>query len=194
VLLDANSNPRDLFRENVDAVIRWGQGISRACRRPACSKKTFFRCVHRSAGRPYPIREPADLRRHTLLHLEYTSEHGTWPDWQMWLAATGVYDVDTSRGVWFSQMSIAYRRRCRAGVALTTRAIAADELAAAGSSRLSTSVSTRLTAIISVPPGTHLGQDCRLSRLARGGGARSSTSRATTWSARRESGGRGERG
>jgi LysR family glycine cleavage system transcriptional activator len=132
VLLDANSNFRDLWRENVDAVIRWGQGDF-----PGLSATRLFEedvfpvCAPALLGGPHALREPADLRGHTLLHLEYTSEHGTWPDWQMWLAATGVHDVETSRGVWFSQMSIAIQAAVQGqGVALTTRAIAADELAA----------------------------------------------------------------
>jgi LysR family transcriptional regulator, glycine cleavage system transcriptional activator len=132
VLLDANSNARDLWRENVDAVIRWGKGDFPGLNATRLFEEDVFPvCSPQLRDGAHPLREPADLRRHTLLHLEYASEHGTWPDWQMWLAATGVHDIDTSRGVWFSQMSIALQAAVQGqGVALTTRAIAADELAA----------------------------------------------------------------
>jgi LysR family glycine cleavage system transcriptional activator len=78
-----------------------------------------------------PIGVPQDLRHHTLLHLEGTPELSTWPDWEVWLAAAGVRNVETTRGVWFNQMSMALQSAVLGqGVALTTRALAADDLEA----------------------------------------------------------------
>jgi LysR family glycine cleavage system transcriptional activator len=132
VLLDADRNAPDLWRENVDAAIRWGKGDFPGLNATRLFEEDVFPvCSPRLRDGPHPIREPADLRHHTLLHLEWSSEHGTWPDWEMWLAASDVHDVDTSHGVWFNQMSIALQAAVQGqGVALMTRAIAADELAA----------------------------------------------------------------
>lgn len=132
VLLDANRNARDLWRENVDAAIRWGKGDFPDLNATRLFEEDVFPvCSPGLRDGPVPIRKPEDLAAHTLLHLEWSSEHGTWPDWEMWLAASDVHDVDTTRGVWFNQMSIALQAAVQGqGVALMTRAIAADELAA----------------------------------------------------------------
>jgi LysR family glycine cleavage system transcriptional activator len=43
-------------------------------------------------GRP-PLRKPADLGQHTLLHSRGRN------DWAAWLAAAGIEDIDVSRVV-----------------------------------------------------------------------------------------------
>ena len=79
---------------------------------------------------PKPLRTLADIRDHTLLHLEWDWRFGAWPDWETWLRTAGVTGVDVSRGIWFTQMSIALEAAIQGqGVALTTRALSADEIA-----------------------------------------------------------------
>ena len=54
----------------------------------------------------------------------------TWPTWSDWLKAADAAEVETTRGVWFYQMSMAIHAAAQGqGVALTSLAIAADELA-----------------------------------------------------------------
>ena len=130
VLLDAARSASEYDREGIDAYIVWGTGefpgftsvrLFEEHAFPVCSPKL-------QDGHP-PLRALADLRHHTLLHLEWDWNHGAWPDWETWLATAGVTEVDVTRGLWFNQMSIALEAAIQGqGVALSTRALAADEI------------------------------------------------------------------
>ena len=82
------------------------------------------------AGDP-PLREPADLARHVLLHddaMEIVA-HGT--AWQKWLEAAGVADrVDGSRGPHFSSNILSLEAASqKLGVALALRPLIDADLA-----------------------------------------------------------------
>jgi LysR family transcriptional regulator, glycine cleavage system transcriptional activator len=132
LLLDAGGNEADLWRAHVDAAIRWGRGeFSGLSATLLFEEEVFPVCSPALLKAGAPIASPQDLRHHTLLHLEWNPDLSTWPDWEVWLSAAGVRNIDTARGVWFNQMSMALHSAVLGqGVALTTRAIAADELEA----------------------------------------------------------------
>lgn len=132
VLLDANPAEDSLERSNVDALIRWGTGEFADLATTLLFKEAVFPvCAPALANGEYPIRAPQDLKHHTLLHLDWNPSSSTWPGWSDWLKAAGAADVDSTRGVWFNHMSMAiYAAAQGQGVALTSLAIAADELAA----------------------------------------------------------------
>lgn len=94
----------DFAREDVDMAVRHGEGhwpglhLVRLCR-----EDLFPACSPRLLEGAHPLRTPADLRHHTLLHLDDRR------DWQKWLDAAGVERVDLSRGVVFNQASMAIR-------------------------------------------------------------------------------------
>src|SRR5699024_1472234 len=78
----------------------------------------------------HPIREPADLAHHTLLHLRW-QELGDTADWKTWLATAGVTGVDPEAGPRFGQESMTLQAAVAGnGVALIRTYIAADDLAA----------------------------------------------------------------
>jgi LysR family transcriptional regulator, glycine cleavage system transcriptional activator len=94
----------DFAREDVDMAVRHGEGhwpelhVVRLCREelfPACSPKLL--------EGTHPLPAPADLRHHTLLHLDDRQ------DWRKWLDAAGVEGVDLAHGVVFNQASMAIR-------------------------------------------------------------------------------------
>jgi LysR family transcriptional regulator, glycine cleavage system transcriptional activator len=131
VLLDANPMEEALERASVDALIRCGTGDF-----PGFSTTLLFQehvfpvCAPWLAKGAHPIEKPHDLAVHTLLHLEWNASFSTWPTWADWLTAAGASQVDATRGVWFNYMSMALQAAVQGqGVALTTLAIAADELA-----------------------------------------------------------------
>jgi LysR family glycine cleavage system transcriptional activator len=130
VLLDANPM-EDAERSNVDALIRWGTGEFAGFSRTLLFKEEVFPvCAPALAHGEHPIRTPQDLKHHTLLHLDAKPSDSTWPTWSDWLKAAGAAEVETTRGVWFYQMSMAIHAAAQGqGVALTSLAIAADELA-----------------------------------------------------------------
>ena len=116
----------DFAREDVDLAIRHGEGdwpghhVTRLCTEelfPVCSPRLI-------KGRP-PLRRPGDLGQHTLLHSRERN------DWNAWLAAAGVDDIDISRGMVFNQMSMAIDAAVDGqGVALARTALASWDLMA----------------------------------------------------------------
>lgn len=78
------------------------------------------------------IREPNDLRHHTLLHEDWVmANEQVWPNWKMWLKATGADRVDSDPGPHFSNSALAIQAAIGGqGVALSSTALVADDLAA----------------------------------------------------------------
>lgn len=114
----------DFAREDVDLAIRHSDGaapglhVTRLCAEslaPVCSPKL----VRGRNG----LRTPADLARHTLLHV---NDRG---DWQKWLDAAGVGGVDLTRGPVLNQASMALDAAVDGqGVALARSALAAWDM------------------------------------------------------------------
>ncbi len=119
----------DLRLRGVDVAIRFGRGKYPGCRVekllpvsvvPLCSPKLM--------QGEHPLREPADLRNHTLLH-DDTAYEGR-PDWATWLALAGVTGVDASHGMRFNHSALALDAAADGqGVALTLLPLAATDLA-----------------------------------------------------------------
>lgn len=76
------------------------------------------------------LRQPDDLRHHTLLHDDATYLHGGGSNWEAWLKAAGVDSVDTARGMRFSQTALALEAAADgSGAVLATPIMAASDLA-----------------------------------------------------------------
>ncbi|HUC16559.1 MAG TPA: transcriptional regulator GcvA [Acetobacteraceae bacterium] len=126
VRLQANEQITDFARDNVDLAIRYGRGHY-----PGLSAERFMGddyvpvCSPRLLKGEYPLKKPADLRHHVLLH-----DEGTEVDWRMWLMAAGVEGVDASRGPIFSHSSMVVQAAIRGeGVALGRTSLIEEELA-----------------------------------------------------------------
>ena len=72
---------------------------------------------------------PADLKKHTLLHVTGpNSDRGA--DWRNWLQAAGAEDVDVERGLYFDDTTIGVLSAIGGqGVSLARRAIVEDDIA-----------------------------------------------------------------
>lgn len=122
--VSASMHHVDFAREDVDLAIRHSDGrasglhITRLCAEvlaPVCSPKLL-------RGRS-GLRTPADLARHTLLHVDNRN------DWVKWLDAAGVSNVDLSRGPVLNQASMTLDAAVDGqGVALARSALAAWDL------------------------------------------------------------------
>ena len=132
VLLDANPMDDSLDSTTTDALVRWGAGDFPGLATTLLFKEDVFPvCAPGLIDGDTPLRTPEDLSGHTLLHLEWSPAYPSWPTWSDWLKAAGARDVDAKHGVWFNNMAMAIRAAAQGqGVALTSFAIAADELAA----------------------------------------------------------------
>ena len=116
----------DFDREDVDMAIRWGVGdwpgltshlLKSADVTPLFSPKLL--------SGDKPIRSPADLRHHTLLH------DAGYDDWPRWLAAAGAPEVDAGRGPTFDSHNVLLEAAIAGhGVALGSTVLLADDIAA----------------------------------------------------------------
>ena len=132
VLIDADPIDEALETGAADALIRWGAGEFPGLAATLLFKEDVFPvCAPELVAGDDPLRSPEDLARHTLLHLDWNPAHASWPTWADWLKAAGGQNVEATHGVFFNNMAMTLRAAAQGqGVALTSFAIAADELAA----------------------------------------------------------------
>lgn len=132
VRLDATNRVTDFERDGVDLVIRYGAGNYPGLHvEPLLSTSVFPVCSPGLLESGPPLNVPEDLARHTLLHVDWTSENATWPSWRMWLLAAGVEGVDVERGPRFNDAGFVMQTAIVGqGVALATDVLAVDDLAA----------------------------------------------------------------
>lgn len=131
VRVSASMQLADFASGEVDLAIRYGSGrypglvseqILRESVIPVCSPKLL--------ESPDPLRSPADIRFHTLLHDDSPDEDESCPTWEMWLNAAGVQGIDVTRGSRFDQSSMVLEAAALGrGVALAKSALAAMDLA-----------------------------------------------------------------
>lgn len=119
-----------LHREGVDVAIRFGHGEYPGCRVDKLFAVAVLPlCSPRLLEGKHPLREPADLRHHALIHDD--TAYPDRPDWEAWLEAAGVEGVDASRGLHFNHVSLAMEAAADGhGVVLSLMPLAAEDLAA----------------------------------------------------------------
>jgi LysR family glycine cleavage system transcriptional activator len=130
--VDASLHMVDFAREDVHIGLRYGRG-----RYPGLYTELLLRtevfpvCAPSLLKGKHPLRRPADLRHHALIHDDTIAMDASCPDWTMWLRAAGVVDVDPTRGEQFNQAALAIDAAIRGrGVALVRDVFAAEDLAA----------------------------------------------------------------
>lgn len=127
VMIAASDAPADLVRDRIDIAIRYGAGPypGYAATRliatrmfPVCSPRLLETQV---------LKQPSDLAHALLLSdVNVTPVETTW---RHWLAAAGASEVDTSRGLQFSNTYLAIEAALAGrGVALAQEAMVVEEL------------------------------------------------------------------
>lgn len=121
----------DFAREEVDVAIRLGAGSYEGLRSELLIREEFSPvCSPELISRGPPLRHPADLARHVLLHDEWERRIPDQLDWARWLAAAGVTSVDAERGLRFSFSHMTLQAAAAGqGVALASSVLLADDLA-----------------------------------------------------------------
>jgi LysR family glycine cleavage system transcriptional activator len=116
----------DFVNDGIDIAIRCGGGQYRGLSAELLMKEDHFPvCSPKLLKGRYPLRTPADLARHTLLHDVFTV------DWAIWLHSAGIDNVDPHRGPTFLSSDHAIQAAVRGeGVVLGRSALVADDLAA----------------------------------------------------------------
>jgi DNA-binding transcriptional LysR family regulator len=107
VRIDATLDMRDLARDGFDLAIRYapvgsvpGAPLFEEVLQPACTPAL-------ARSRRLPLRTPADLARHTLLQVAGPLGSGMPMEWQSWLKAVGVPDLEPSAMLTFNNYDAA---------------------------------------------------------------------------------------
>jgi LysR family glycine cleavage system transcriptional activator len=131
VLVSASDKLVDFAHDDVDIGIRYGQGRYPGLRVDLLMRDEIFPvCSPRLLEGAHPLRRPADLEHHTLLHDQVAGTQED-PDWRIWLETAGVEGVDAGRGPGFSHASWVIEAAITGqGVALGRRSLAGDDIAA----------------------------------------------------------------
>ncbi|MEO1138093.1 MAG: transcriptional regulator GcvA [Pseudomonadota bacterium] len=125
--IDGTDRLVNLAQNEADVAIRYGPGgytdlhvdrLFGQVNTPVCSPDLL--------RGPHPIDWPADLRHHTLLHIDWKEAEATW---RMWLLAAGVDEIDPTRGPRFTHESMAVQAALDGqGVALLGEVLISDHL------------------------------------------------------------------
>jgi LysR family glycine cleavage system transcriptional activator len=116
----------DFVSDGIDIAVRCGGGEYPGLSAELLMKEDHFPvCSPQLLRGRYPLRTPADLARHTLLHDVFTV------DWAIWLHSAGIDNVDPHRGPTFLSSDHAIQAAVQGeGVVLGRSALVADDLAA----------------------------------------------------------------
>ena len=120
----------DFAREQVDVAIRHGAAVDEGLRGDLLMREEFYPvCSSVLLARDRELRQPSDLSRHVLLHIEPAAQIPGRLDWARWLTAVGAEGVDGQRGLHFSFSHLALQAAAAGqGVALASSAFIADDL------------------------------------------------------------------
>ncbi len=163
--VSADMGLTDFATADADIAIRYGKGVYDGLKSELLLDETVMPvCSPALLESEHPIRKPADLVHHTLLHDESPENDPSCPDWPSWLAARKVTSQSARRGPRFNQAVLVIEAAASGqGVALAKHAVAAADLAAG---RLVAPFADGSTAIefgywLVWPKGRHLSPDVR---------------------------------
>jgi LysR family glycine cleavage system transcriptional activator len=130
VRLDATQRLVDLRRGEFDLGIRFGPGNWEGLEADFLLDEEFILVASPALLADKPVNEPADLAGHTLLHRE--DSPGSLPlDWEMWLQAAEVDNVDPNRGIRYSMESMTIQAALDGhGIALVSNVLVEADIAA----------------------------------------------------------------
>lgn len=126
VLLETTPNVTDFTRQEVDIAIRMGSGRWPGVKVELLMTEVLFPvCSPALLTGPKPLREPADLAHHTLIHDDFAI------GWENWSHAAGLSGIDFRRGPRFTDSALMVQAAIGGrGVCLARDALVRDDLAA----------------------------------------------------------------
>lgn len=133
VRIDTGEQLTDFRREDVDVGLRYGTGNYPGLHVECIgTQRVFPVCSPWLAGGEHPLREPADLKHHTLIHVDWKRGDMSAPAWRTWLEAAGVAGMVRARaGPRYTHHSMSLQAAVAGhGVALGSTLLVVDDLAA----------------------------------------------------------------
>ncbi|GEO14066.1 transcriptional regulator GcvA [Microvirga aerophila] len=131
IRVSVTTDRTDFSREDMDVAIRFGRGVYPGLRSDLLMEEYFFPVCSTAllSDRERPLKEPADLRHHTLLHEIVADGVPDYMSWDRWLAEIGVEGIDASHGPRFSHTFLILQAAASGqGVALATNVLIGDYL------------------------------------------------------------------
>ena len=121
----------DLREDDSQVVIRFGSGIYPGFRVDRMFGSDYIAvCSPKLLHAEKPLREPADLRDHVLLHDDSIANERARPSWAEWLRLAGVNGVDSNAGPHFSDSGLAFVAAVDGlGIALASKPLVAAAIA-----------------------------------------------------------------
>ena len=102
VRISASYDEVNLERDGVDLAIRYAKDAQMHGERPVFEESVIPVCSPALAEDPArPLREPADLRAHVLMHS--VDAKFSWMEWNLWLHAHGLRDLKPAGALQFNQ-------------------------------------------------------------------------------------------
>ena len=131
VRIDPAIRSMDPGRDSVDVAIEFSQGhySSRVAQR-LFGQDVFPVCSPELLSGNNPLTTPTDLRRHTLIHFDAPTGDPEWPNWETWLSANNIDQIDPNRGPHFTSPNFTTQALLAGhGVALMAELVVESELA-----------------------------------------------------------------
>ena len=121
----------DLREDDSQVLIRFGTGSYPGCRVDHIFGPDYIAvCSPRLLSAKLPLRQPADVKFHVLLHDDTIANERARPSWAEWLRQAGVTNVDSSLGPHFSDSGLALVAAVDGlGIALASKPLVAAEIA-----------------------------------------------------------------
>jgi LysR family transcriptional regulator, glycine cleavage system transcriptional activator len=130
VRVSASINLVDFAGGEIDLAIRYGSGRYPGLIAERLISESVIPVCSPNLLKSSPLRSPADVRHHTLLHDDSPDDDQSCPTWEMWLKAAGVDGIDATRGPRFNQSSLVLEAAILGqGIALAKSTIASVDLA-----------------------------------------------------------------
>ena len=132
IQLDVSDRVRDFVQDDIDLAIRFGNGHYPGFRADRLFDNTIFPvCSPALLKSKKPLQHPRDLLQHRLIHVEWSGQGVTWPNWRMWMLAAGVEDYNETGGLYLDNSGLALQAAVDGqGVALGDSSLVSDDLAA----------------------------------------------------------------
>jgi LysR family glycine cleavage system transcriptional activator len=132
VFIDIQLRLTELSQQDTHIAIMFGSGDFPAYRVDRLYKESIFPvCSPALIKGPKRLKDPRDLRKYTLLDVDWHSQGVSWPNWRTWFEAAGLSDVNPGRTVRFVHSALAIQAAIEGqGIALCESTLVADDLAA----------------------------------------------------------------
>src|SRR5262249_7148 len=131
LLIDTSGRLVDLAAERIDVGIRYGGGRWPGLEATFLARDAFFPvCSPALLEGTHPLRGPAELQHHSLIHDRSMAFENTFPTWRSWLQRAGFASIDCERGLQINDSAAVIQAAIAGnGVALGRTTLVARDLA-----------------------------------------------------------------